>query len=139
MKKTDIVFIEIPRYTGTPEEKPSKVHGHLPNLGLCSLAAVAEKDGYGAAIMDAAALQYSQREIVDEIERQHVTWVLFEDKALDGSEERRLRFTHPLVWEYLMKNFDPVPEGLPEDFLLLRRKTVLGVTPPAAMDGQRDA
>jgi radical SAM superfamily enzyme YgiQ (UPF0313 family) len=75
MKKTGIVFIEIPRYVGTPEEKPSKVHGHLPNLGLCSLAAVAEKEGYQAAIVDAAALQYSQREIVDEVDAKKPKYV----------------------------------------------------------------
>jgi radical SAM superfamily enzyme YgiQ (UPF0313 family) len=67
MKQTDIVFLEIPRYRGDPDENPAKVNGHLPNLGLCSLAAIAEKEGYKAAILDAAALQYSPRQIVDQI------------------------------------------------------------------------
>ncbi|MFH1638902.1 MAG: radical SAM protein [Chloroflexota bacterium] len=75
MKQTDIVFIEIPRYGGDPEENPAKVNGHLPNLGLCSLAAVAEKEGYKAAILDAAALQYSPRQIVDQIKAMRPKYV----------------------------------------------------------------
>lgn len=63
----DIVFIELPRYEKEIEKNPAKLNGHLPNLGLCSLAAVAEREGYGAAILDAAALQYSPKQIVEQI------------------------------------------------------------------------
>lgn len=63
----DIVLIEIPRYGGDPDERPGKVNGHLPNLGLCSLAAIAEREGYRAAILDAAALQCSPRQILEHI------------------------------------------------------------------------
>jgi len=64
MRKADIVFIELPKYRGGPEEPPDKLLGHLPNLGLCSLAAVAERAGYQAEILDAAALRWSPQEVI---------------------------------------------------------------------------
>lgn len=56
----------MPQYLAV-EERPAKLNGHLPHLGLCSLAAVAERDGYTVEILDAAALQMSPRQLVDEI------------------------------------------------------------------------
>jgi radical SAM superfamily enzyme YgiQ (UPF0313 family) len=71
----DIVFIELPRLENEIGKTPQKVNGHLPNLGLCSLAAVAEKEGYKTAILDVAALQYSPRQIVDQIKSMRPKYV----------------------------------------------------------------
>jgi len=71
----DIVFIELPRLENEIGKTPQKVNGHLPNLGLCSLAAVAEKGGYKTAILDAAALQYSPRQIVEQIKSMRPKYV----------------------------------------------------------------
>jgi len=66
--------------------------------------------------------EWRQKAMIEDLERKHVNWILFEDKAIDGSEERRFRVTHRLIWEYMVKEFEMVPEGLPGNFHLLRRK-----------------
>ncbi|MEN6318259.1 MAG: radical SAM protein [Syntrophaceae bacterium] len=71
----DIIFVELPRYGKAVEEKPAKLYGHLPNLGLCSLAAVAEREGYRTEILDAAALQLSPLEVVREISEKRPRYV----------------------------------------------------------------
>ena len=67
MNNVDIFFIEPPVYKNNSGERPDKLEGNLPQLGVCSLAAVAERDGYKAAILDAAALQYSLKEVLEEV------------------------------------------------------------------------
>ena len=67
MKESDIIFIDPPRFNDDAEIMPGTLYGHLPHLGLCSLAAVAEKAGYKVSILDAVALQYSLRQILEEV------------------------------------------------------------------------
>lgn len=74
MGRTDIVFVEFPRYFNS-KDRPAKLNGHLPHLGLCSLAAVAERDGYTVDILDAAALQLSPQQVVDEIRERRPRYV----------------------------------------------------------------
>ena len=75
MKESDIIFIDLPRFNGDAERRPEKLYGHLPHLGLCSLAAVAEKAGYKVSILDAVALQYSPRQILAEVKEGNPRYV----------------------------------------------------------------
>ena len=61
MSSPDIVFIEPPLTVGS---EPAKTPGHLPNIGLCLLAAVTERQGWRAAIIDAVALRYDHDRVV---------------------------------------------------------------------------
>jgi len=70
-----------------------------------------------------------QRRVIDEMEGNHVNWILLEDDGIDGREDLRFRNTHRLMWEYMVKQFEVVPEGLPDNFLLLRRKAADGAGP----------
>lgn len=68
MKRPDIVFINPPENTMLEYKKMGKkLPGHLPHLGLCILAAIAEKNGYKAAIIDSNASQYSPDEVVEKV------------------------------------------------------------------------
>lgn len=75
MKESDIVFVDPPRFNQNAEIIPGTLYGHLPHLGLCSLAAVAEKVGYKVSILDAVALQYSLRQILEEIKKRNPRYV----------------------------------------------------------------
>lgn len=75
MKESDIIFIDPPRFNENAEIIPGTLYGHLPHLGLCSLAAVAEKAGYKVSILDAVALQYSLRQILEEIKTRKPRYV----------------------------------------------------------------
>ncbi|HHT9158615.1 MAG: hypothetical protein A2099_07205 [Planctomycetes bacterium GWF2_39_10] len=75
MEQTDIVFIAPPAYSNAIEQKPNKQSGHLPNLGICSLAAVVEREGYKVFILDAVALQYSLLQVVDEVKTKNPKYV----------------------------------------------------------------
>ncbi|VVB88597.1 B12 binding domain protein [uncultured archaeon] len=68
MKKVDIVFIDPPNFSSQNLQKVNnKPAANLPNLGICILAAVLEREGYSVAIIDAGALQYSYKQILDGI------------------------------------------------------------------------
>ena len=75
MTNKDIIFVELCPYAGSDDDVPEKLNGHLPNLGLCSLAAVAEKAGYAVDILDAAALQYSPAQVAAEIKAGNPAYV----------------------------------------------------------------
>ena len=68
-----------------------------------------------------------QGEIIADLERNHVDWALIADTMPDLRETLRFRNTHPLVWDYLQANFEPVPApGLGKAWQFLRRKDRLG-------------
>ena len=75
MKESGIIFVDPPIVNGNAEEIPGRYYGHLPHLGLCSLAAVAEREGYRTAILDAVALQFSLKQVLGEVERQSPRYV----------------------------------------------------------------
>lgn len=62
------------------------------------------------------------RALVAEMEKAGVRWVMMHDYPLDDREDLRFRNTHPLMFEYLRRNFRPVPrETLPRDMIILKR------------------
>jgi hypothetical protein len=62
------------------------------------------------------------RKMISDLQTHRVNWILLGDVALDGRDDLRFRNTHRLVWEYIIENFQPVPNsGLPDNFQLLRR------------------
>ena len=64
-----------------------------------------------------------QRRMIDQLERHNVNWVLLEDIRTDAHEELRFRHTHPLMWEYIEREFEVFPvDGLPADLSLFRRR-----------------
>ncbi len=67
-----------------------------------------------------------QVEMIQDLIKNKVNWVILADIALDGRDELRFRHTHPLVWQYLMTKFEPIetPE-LPSNEQFLRRKVPL--------------
>ncbi len=67
--------------------------------------------------------EWWQRRMIDQLERNHVNWVLYEDVRTDGREELRFARTHALMWQYIEREFDVFPvDGLPEGFTLYRRR-----------------
>lgn len=75
MEQTDIIFVDPPPYSGAIEQRPEKRSGHLPNLGICSLASVVEREGYKVAILDSVALQYSPLQVADEVRAKNPKYV----------------------------------------------------------------
>lgn len=65
------------------------------------------------------------RKMVEQLEQHRVDWALIHDVRPDGHEELRFRHTHPLIWEYIQREFDVFPvDGLPDDFTLYRRRNL---------------
>ena len=63
-----------------------------------------------------------QTEMVSEIERTRVQWVMLRDYALDGRDDLRFRQTNPLVFAHFSRYFAPFPmPSLPADTVILRR------------------
>ena len=60
--------------------------------------------------------------MVEELQSNHINWILVENVATDGREELRFRKQNPLMWDYIERNFEVFPETLREDFITLRRK-----------------
>lgn len=64
-----------------------------------------------------------QEEIISDLRKNKVQWVILGDTALDRREALRFRHTHSFVWLFLMQEFEPVAvEGLPAGYQLLRSK-----------------
>ncbi len=64
-----------------------------------------------------------QLQMIDRLVKENTNWALLSDVALDGYDELRFRHTHPLVWRYLMTEFEPIEvPGLPPNQLILQRK-----------------
>ncbi len=68
-----------------------------------------------------------QEEMINDLERKNVNWVIVQNPPLDGREELRLSNTHAYMWQYLMENFERVETDLlPPDFQFRHRKKVDG-------------
>jgi hypothetical protein len=64
-----------------------------------------------------------QKEMISALGKNNVRWVILGDVALDGHEALRFRHTHSLLWQFFMREFEPVAiEGLPTNYQLLRKK-----------------
>ena len=73
--------------------------------------------------LDLPETQKRQREMIEDLEAARVNNVILIDDALDGRDDLRFRNTHPLVWQYIMKEFTPVDApGLPPNELFLQRR-----------------
>ena len=67
-----------------------------------------------------------QEEIIEDLIKHKVNWVILADIPLDGRDELRFRHTYPLVWQYIMRNFEPIETPqLPSNQQFLRRKLSL--------------
>ena len=63
-----------------------------------------------------------QREMIEDLSEKNVVWALISTRRIDGMEARQFSRTHPLVWQYILREFDPVTlPGLPKDQRLFRR------------------
>ena len=64
-----------------------------------------------------------QEEMISDLGKNKVRWVILGDVALDGQDTLRFRHTHSLLWQFLMREFEPVAvEGFPADYQLLRKR-----------------
>ena len=64
-----------------------------------------------------------QRAMIEGLAEKNVAWALVSARQIDGMEARQFRRTHPLVWQYILREFDPVPlPALPQDQSLFRRR-----------------
>ena len=67
-KPIDVIFIDPPTTISLQYKAANKkMPDNLPNLGICILAAVLERAGYGVAIIDAAAIQNTYQEVLDSV------------------------------------------------------------------------
>lgn len=67
--------------------------------------------------------EWRQHQLIAELQEQNVRWVILGDVALDGRDDLRFRFTHDLLWNYIMEHFEPVEtEGLPGNYQLQERR-----------------
>lgn len=64
-----------------------------------------------------------QKQMIEELNKKNVNWVILGDVPLDGRDELRFKNTHPLIWQHLMQNFEVVEQTLPYNHQLLHRKT----------------
>ncbi|RLB75641.1 MAG: hypothetical protein DRH24_19285 [Deltaproteobacteria bacterium] len=64
-----------------------------------------------------------QKEMISELKKKNVHWVILGDVAFDGRQDLRFRNTHHLLWKHIMDHFESVKaEGLPGNYRLLKRK-----------------
>lgn len=62
-----------------------------------------------------------QLEMIKELQEKNVTLAIVGDLALDGREELRFRNTHPIIWRYLIDNYEEISvEGIPSNYSVLR-------------------
>ena len=64
-----------------------------------------------------------QKEMISELKKKDVNWIVLGDIPIDGRNELRFRNTHNLVWQHFKECFEPVEfEGLSSEYQLLHRK-----------------
>ena len=64
----------------------------------------------------------TQADLVATLKQRNVAWVILGDFALDGQEQYRMRYSHSLVWQYLMENFCELRSiELPKAYRLMHR------------------
>ena len=69
------------------------------------------------------AAQDVQERMIRDLTDTQTRFALIQDVAVDDREDLRFRNSHPLVWSWLLANFERVPTpGLPPDHLLLKKK-----------------
>jgi hypothetical protein len=62
-----------------------------------------------------------QEYMISQLIEKQVKWAFVSDASIDNRDELRFTNTHPLLWEYLLKYFEPVPtEKLPKGFRLFK-------------------
>ena len=70
------------------------------------------------------AQEERQVDIINDLIEHNVNWVILADVPLDGRDELRFRHTHPLVWQYIVTEFEPIEaSGLPHNQKLFHRDT----------------
>ena len=66
-----------------------------------------------------------QQKLIRQMEENRVNWALVGDTMLPGNPKSRFLISHPLLWNYLVKNFEPIPvSGLNEAHYFLKRKSI---------------
>lgn len=69
------------------------------------------------------ATEKQQRRMISDMEKSDLRVVIIGDEAVDGRDEFRFMNTHPLVWDFITRNFQEVwNAGLPPGYHLLTRK-----------------
>ena len=69
------------------------------------------------------ATEKQQRRMISDMEKSDLRVVIIGDEAVDGRDEFRFMNTHPLVWDFITRNFQEVLNaGLPPGYHLLTRK-----------------
>ena len=66
-------------------------------------------------------LPYDQEIMVQDLERKRVNWALVCHHYMDDRPELEFRQTHNLIWEYLVKNFEPIKTGVEPQCELMKR------------------
>ena len=72
---TDIVFVDPPLIDDRGEIL--EVKGHLPQLGMLTVAAVVRNAGFSVGYVDSVAMRYSVPEVIKEIESYNPRYVGF--------------------------------------------------------------
>jgi hypothetical protein len=92
---------------------------HLPGLYPIIGRTSPLWDFYLVAVKD----ENKERRQIAALEDRQVGWLLLNDMAIDGRDDLRFKNSHPLLWQYFMDNFDPVPfEPLPPSYWFMRRR-----------------
>lgn len=64
-----------------------------------------------------------QRRMISEMEKANLKVIIIGDVPLDGRDDLRFKNTHPLLWAYMLSNFEAKPaDGLPDNYKLFVRK-----------------
>lgn len=70
-----------------------------------------------------AETEARQKEMIEELRRKNVNWVILGDVPLDGRDDLRFKNTHYILWQHLMKDFVVIENNsLPNNYQLLYRK-----------------
>jgi hypothetical protein len=78
----------------------------------------------------------SQERIIGELTAERVRWALIIDNPVAGRRELLFRNSHPLVWQYLVREFEPVPLSAAfRGHHLLRRRSESGPERPPGESG----
>ncbi|RLC61316.1 MAG: hypothetical protein DRI01_08715 [Chloroflexi bacterium] len=73
-----------------------------------------------------------QKEMIRQLKKKNVNWVILADTAPDNRDDLRFRNTHELVWRHFLNDFEPVEfQGLSANCQLLHRKSDSSSKPPA--------
>jgi hypothetical protein len=69
-----------------------------------------------------------QEQSIRDLQMHNVRWAIVADYPLDGIEKRRFSKTHPILWNYLVNNFEKIDSsGLPKETYLLHNPSLKNV------------